>query len=138
VGGGLYGCGEVSGDAGEGGEEEVAEGVAFEGAAGEAVLEETREEVLVFGEGDETGADIAGRREVKVFAEAAGGAAVVGDGDDGGELADEAGGLGAAGFDGGRGAGGCCDEAFEAAKEGGEACTAADGDDAELTGMKRV
>ena len=87
----LHGLGEVSGDAGERGDEEVAEAVAFEVALGEAVLEELREQVLVFGERDHAVADVAGRKHVEVFAQAAGGAAVVGDGDDGGELADEAG-----------------------------------------------
>ena len=48
LGGHLDGLGEVSGDAGEGGDEEVAEAVALEVAVGEAVLEELGEEVLVF------------------------------------------------------------------------------------------
>ena len=87
----LHGLGEVSGDAGERGDEEVAEAVAFEVALREAVLEELGEQVLVLGERDHAVADVAGGKHVEVFAQAAGGAAVVGDGDDGGELADEAG-----------------------------------------------
>jgi len=51
--------------------------------------------VLVFGERDHAVADVAGREDFELFAEAAGGAAVVGDGDYGGELADEAGEVGA-------------------------------------------
>jgi hypothetical protein len=54
------------------------------------MLEKAREEVFVFRERDHAVADVARREHVQVFAEAAGGAAVVGDGDDGGELADEA------------------------------------------------
>ena len=128
----LDGLGEVSGDAGEGGEEEVAEAVAFEVAVGEAVLEEAGEEVFVLGEGDEAVADVAGGKHVEVFAEAARGAAVVGDGDDGGELADEGGeilerGVGERGGAGGRG-----DKGLESAQEGGEAGSAADGDDSKL------
>ena len=85
----LHGLGEVAGDVGERGDEEVAEVVAFEVALREAVLEETGEEMLVFGERDHAVADVAGGEHVEVFAEAAGGAAVVGDGDDGGEVGDE-------------------------------------------------
>ena len=87
----LDGLGEVSGDVGERGDEEVAEAVAFELALVEAELEELGEEVLVLGEGDHAVADVAGREHLEVFAETAGGAAVVGDGDDGGEVADDAG-----------------------------------------------
>ena len=87
----LDGLGEISGDVGERGDEEVAEAVAAELALLEAVLEELGEEVLVFGEGDHAVAEVAGGEHVEVFAETAGGAAVVGDGDDGGEVADDAG-----------------------------------------------
>ena len=97
VGGGLDGLGEVSGDVGEGGEEEIAEGVAFEVTLLEAVLEEAGEEVLVFGESDHAVADVAGGKHFEVFAEAAGGASVVGNGDYGGEVADEAGEVGQVG-----------------------------------------
>jgi hypothetical protein len=44
--------------------------------------------MLVLGEGDHAVADIAGREHVEVLAETAGGAAVVSDGDDRGEVAD--------------------------------------------------
>ena len=89
--GGLDGLGEVSGDVGECGEEEIAEGVAFEVALIEAVLKEPGEEMLVFGERDHAVADVAWGKHLEVFAEAAGGSAIVADGDDGGELADDAG-----------------------------------------------
>ena len=97
LGGHLDGLGEVSGDVGEGGDEEIAEAVAFELALAEAELEELGEEVLVFGEGDHAVADVAGGEHLEVFAETAGGAAVVGDGDYGGEVADDAGQGGAGG-----------------------------------------
>ena len=87
----LHGLGEVAGDVGESGDEEVAEAVAFEVALVEAVLEEAGEQVLVLGERDHAVADVAWGKHLEVFAEAAGGAAVVGDGDDGGEVADDAG-----------------------------------------------
>jgi len=133
LGAGLDGLGEVSGDAGEGGEEEVAEAVAFEVALGKTVLEELGEQGFVFREGDEAVAEVAGGKDVEVFAEAAGGATVVGDGDDGGEFADEAGeGLAVGGGCGG--AYGSGDEALEAAEERGEAGAAADGDYAKLLG----
>ena len=113
------------------------------------------EQVLILGEGDHAVADVAGGKHLEVFAETAGGAAVVGDGDDGGEVADEAGqvgGLGTAigadgragcgrGYGGGSsaagdvggaaGGGGSGDVALEAAQQSGEAGASADGDDAE-------
>ncbi len=99
---------------------------------GEAVLEELREEVLVLGEGDEAVADVAGGKHVEVFAETAGGAAVVGDGDDGGELADEGGEMLERRVGDGGGASGRGDEGLESAEERGEAGSAADGDDSKL------
>jgi hypothetical protein len=124
---------------GEGSDKEVAEAVAVELALVEAVLEEAGEEVLVFGESDHAVADIAGRKHLEVFAEAAGGASVVGDGDHGGEVADGAG-DGRAGrrcrAGGGLEADAAAavrgdDVALEAAEERGEAGSAADGYDAE-------
>jgi hypothetical protein len=148
---GLDGLGEVAGDGGERGEEEIAEAVAFEVAVGEAVLEELGEQVLVFREGDHAVADVAWGKHVELFAKAAGGATVVGDGDDGGEIGDEAGGkraglerggaaLGRAergGLDAAIEAGGLAghgDVALEAAQEGGETGASADGDDAKRLG----
>jgi len=106
--------------------------------------------VLIFGERDHAVADVAGGKHFEVFAETAGGATVVGDGDDGGEVVDEAGvgaedggdaavegrgwgrGGDAVGDVGGTaGGGGSGDVALEAAQEGGEAGASADGDDAE-------
>jgi len=91
LGGHLHGLGEVSGDAGERGEEEIAEVVALQAAVVEAVLKELGEQEFVLGERDHAVAHVSGREHVELFAQAAGGATVVGDGDDGGEVADEAG-----------------------------------------------
>ena len=87
----LHCLGEVAGDIGECGEEKIAEAVAFEVAMLKAILKEFGEQMLILGEGDHAVAHIAGREHLEVFAQTAGGAAVVGDGDDGGEVADEAG-----------------------------------------------
>ena len=88
-GGEADGLGKVAGHLSECGEEEVAEVVAFEFAAGtEAVLEEAGDEVLVLRERDHAVAQVAGWEHFEVFAEAAAGPAIVRDGDDGGEVAD--------------------------------------------------
>ena len=131
LGGHLYGLGEVSGDVGEGGDEEVAEGVAAEVALIETELEEAGEEMLVFGEGDHTVADVAGGEHVEVVAEAAGGTTVISDGDDGGEVVDDACAAGAGGVREGGGARWGGDVALEATEEGGEAGAPADGYDTE-------
>ena len=55
-----------------------------------AIGEELGEQVFFFAEGDHAVAQVAGRKHVEVLAEAAGGAAVIGDGDDGGEVGDVA------------------------------------------------
>jgi hypothetical protein len=66
-------------------------------ARGESVLKELAEEVFILRERDHAVADVARGEDVEVFAEAAGGATVVGDGDDRGEIADGSGdGLGPA------------------------------------------
>ena len=132
--------------------------MSIEGALVEAVLEELGEEMLVLREGDHAVADVAGREHVEVFAEAAGGATVVGDGDDGGKVADDAGKLvvGAliavtgfglervggwngdgAGRQAGWGIGGATegggggDVVLESTEDGGKASASADGDDAQ-------
>src|ERR1019366_7972649 len=97
----LYGLGEVAGDLGERGDEEVAKAVTVEVALVEAILEELGEQVFVLRERDHAVADVAGGKHFEILAETAGGASVVGDGDDGSEIVDEAavgrgGGLGAA------------------------------------------
>jgi hypothetical protein len=159
LGGHLHGLGEVSGDVGERGEEEIAEAVALQAAVMEAVLEEAGEQELVLGERDHAVADVSGREHVEFFAETAGGAPVVGDGDDGGEIADEAGKVGGGAVRRGdwgwdwveihvsesrrstpalraaapdaAGCDGCSDVTLEAAQQSGESGAAADGDDAQ-------
>src|ERR1039458_3559375 len=79
--------GEIAQDLGEGHEEEVAEAVALESAAGwEAVLEEAGQQGRVFAEGDHAVADVARGEHVGLPAQASGAAAVVGHGDDGGDV----------------------------------------------------
>src|SRR5437870_12093928 len=75
---------KVACDAGESGQEQVPEAVALEPAAVlEPVLEQAREQRLIFGERDHAVADVSGREHIELAAEAARAAAVVGDGDDG-------------------------------------------------------
>ena len=105
---------EAARDLGERGDEQVAEAHALERAVLEAVLEEAVEEALGVAERDQAVADVAGRQDAEVGAEAARAAAVVGDGDDSGELAAE--GL----------------EPFE---HDGQPCAAADGDDPRRAAM---
>jgi hypothetical protein len=103
--------------------------------------------MLVLGESDHAVADVTGGEHVEVFAKAAGGAAVVGDSDDGGEVADEGGSCGSwlrsavdwrtADADAAAAIGGD-DITFEAAEEGGKAGATTDGNDADgLTGCIR-
>ena len=87
----LDGLGEVAGDLGQRGHKEVAEVVAFERvAAAEAVGEELGQQVLFFAERHHAVAQVAGRQHVEVLAQAAGGAAVVGHRDHGGQVGDQA------------------------------------------------
>ena len=60
----------------------------------EAVGEELGEQVFFLAEGDHAVAQVAGGKHVEVLAQAAGGAAVVGNGDDGGKVGDLAGNVG--------------------------------------------
>ena len=118
--GGLHGVRKIAQNLGEGHEEEVAEAVALEPAAGlEAVLEEAREQRGVFAERDHAVADVAGRQHVELAAQASGTAAVVGHGDDGGDVQRGRGGAGGPGV------------VLQALQDAGQAGTAADGDYAE-------
>ena len=82
---------EIAGDVGERGEEEVAEVVAAETASGlESILKEAAEESFVLGERDQAIANVAGRKNAIFAAQAARAAAVVGDGDNRGEIGDRA------------------------------------------------
>jgi len=76
---------------GESGEEKIAEVVADESASGvEAVLKKTAEKGFIFRKSDHTVANVAGRKDAVFAAQAAGAAAVIGDGNDGGEIGDGA------------------------------------------------
>ena len=119
------GFGEIAGDVGERGEKEIAEVVADESAAGvKAILKEAAEQGFVFGERDHAVANVAGRKNAIFAAQAAGAAAVIGDGDDGGEIGDRA--LGAGVF-----VVAAHDEFFQAAQQRGKSGAAAESDDAE-------
>ena len=58
-------------------------------ASFKAVLEELGKQCFILGQGDNAIADVAGREHVELFAQAAAGAAIVGDGDHGAQVADE-------------------------------------------------
>ena len=76
---------------GERGEEKITKIVADQSAAGvEAVLEKTAEQRFVLGERDHAVANIARWQDAIFTAQSAGAAAVVGDGDDRGEIGDGA------------------------------------------------
>lgn len=87
--GDTNGFGEIAGDMGESGEEEIAEVVTAQTATGvETILEELGEEGFVLGESDHAVADIAGREHAVFPTQAARAAAVIGNGNDGGEIDD--------------------------------------------------
>jgi hypothetical protein len=118
------GFGEIAGDVRQRGEEQIAEVVADEAATGvKAVLKEAAEKGFVLAESDHAVADVAGWEDAIFAAQAAGTAAVVGDGDDGGEAGDRV-----LGFDFVAAAG---DEILEAAQQSGKAGAAAESDDVE-------
>ena len=73
----------------ERGEKEIAQIVAAQSvAAGKAVIEELGEKLFVLGERHQAVADVAGRKNAEIAPQAAGTAALVGDGDDGSEPRD--------------------------------------------------
>ena len=122
------GFGEIAGDVGERGEEKIAKIVADEAAAGvEAVLKQAAEEGFIFRKSHHAVADVAGRENAVLAAQAAGTAAVIGDGDDGGEVGDGVFGAGVL-------VDAANDEFLEAAKERGKAGAASKSHDAEAAG----
>src|SRR6266550_4419564 len=122
------GFGEIAGDVGERGEEKISEIVTDEAAAGmETVLKEASEKSFIFRKSHHAVADVAGREDAVLPAQAAGAAAVIGDGDDGGEIGDGAFGAGAL-------VDAADDEFLESAEESGKAGAASKGDDAETAG----
>ena len=82
------GLGEIACDMGERGEEEVAEIMADEAAAGvKAILKEAPQQGLVLRQRDHAVANISGRKNAIFPAKTAGAASVIGDRDDSGEIA---------------------------------------------------
>ena len=82
---------EISGNVGKRRKEEIAKVVTAEAAPGlESILKKTAEERFVFGERHHAIANIARRKNAVFTAQTAGAAAVVGDGNDGGEIGDRA------------------------------------------------
>ena len=59
----------------------------------EAVLKQPGEEMFILGERDHAVPHVTGRQHVEVFPKPSGGAAIVGYGDDGGEVRDGVGGI---------------------------------------------
>ena len=85
----LDGLAKVAGDLGKRGDKEVAEVVPFERiAAAEAMVEEPDQQVLFLAERHHAVAQVAGGQHVEAFAQAAGGAAVVGYRNHGGQVGD--------------------------------------------------
>src|SRR5690242_15207482 len=113
---------EVSGDVGKGGQKEVSKIVALESAAGvESILKQPAEQSFVLGEGHHAITNVAGREDTVFAAKAAGAAAVIRNGDNGGQISD--------------GTLQCRErvmagrhEVFQAAQESGEAGAAAESD----------
>jgi hypothetical protein len=125
--GNADGFGEISGDMGERGEKEVAEVVAAKAASGlETILEEAAEQGFVFREGNHAIANVAGRENAILAAKATGAAAVVGNGDDRGEIGDRA-------SEGGLLVATANDMIFQATEKSGEASAAAESDHTEGT-----
>jgi hypothetical protein len=98
-------------------------------AFAKAVTKEAGDETLIFREGHHAVAQIAWGQHVEVAAKAAAGAAIVGNGDDCGEVGDEGRARGL-----GEQTGGMRDAEFESAQQGGEACASANSDDAQARG----
>lgn len=89
--GDMNGFGKVAGDMGERGEEQVAEIVADQAAPGvKAVLEKAAEQRFVFRKRDHAVADVTRRQHAVFAAKTAGTAAIVGDGDNRGQVSDGA------------------------------------------------
>src|SRR6266403_2627985 len=122
------GFGEIAGDMRERGQKKIAEIVADETASRmKTILEETAEKSFVFRKSHHAIADVAGREDAVFAAQAAGAAAVIGDGDDGDEIGDGAFGAGVL-------VDTADDEFLEAAKERGKAGAASKSDYAEAAG----
>ena len=120
------GLAEVAGDGSQGGQEKIAEAMAFEPRPfDETMLKQAGEQGLVFRERDDAVANVSRRKHVELLAEASAGAAVVADRDHGAEFAD----FRLAGRCQGAPAAGHV--TLESLQQGREAGAAADGDDAQ-------
>src|SRR5260370_6750757 len=120
--------GKVSGDVRESCEEKIAEIVADEAASRmKTILEEAAEKGFIFRKSHHAVANVAGREDAILAAQAAGAAAVIGDGDEGGEIGD--GTLGAGVL-----VGAADDVVLEAAKQRGQSRAAAESDKPEAAG----
>ena len=118
---------KISGNVSQRREKEIAKVVAGKAASRlEAILEEAAEQGFILGKCDHAVADIAGREDAVLAAKAAGAAAVIGDGDNGGEVGDRplAGGMPVVAAN---------DVFLKAAKERGETGATSKSDDAEAT-----
>src|SRR5260370_25127393 len=96
------GFSEIAGNVGQRGEEKIAEIVADETAARvKTILKKAAEEGFIFRKSHHAVANVAGRENAVLAAQATGASAVIGDGDDGGEIGNAA--LGAGALDGAAG-----------------------------------
>ncbi len=119
---------KISGNVSQRGEKEIAKVMAGKAASRlEAILEEAAQQGFILRKRDHAVADVAGREDTVLAAKATGAAAVVSDGDNGGEVGDRplAGGMPVVAAD---------DVFLEAAKERGETGAASESDDAEGAG----
>ena len=83
----LDSLGEVAGQVGEGGQQEVAERVPLQPPPlSESVLEESAEQRFVLRHRDQAITDVAGRKNIEITPETAGAASIIRDRDDGGDL----------------------------------------------------
>src|SRR5712692_4133688 len=121
---------KIAGDVRQRGEEEITEIVADEAASRvKTILEQAAEKGFIFRKSHHAVADIAGREDAILAAQPAGAAAVIGDGDDGGEIGDGT-------FRSGLLDGTQDHEFLKAAKERGKAGAASKSNDAEAAGKR--
>jgi hypothetical protein len=121
---------KISSNVSQRSEKEIAKVVAGKAASRlEAILEEAAEQGFILRKCDHAVADVAGGEDTVLAAKAARAAAVIGDGDNGGEVGDRplAGGMPVVAAD---------DVLLETAKKSGETRAASEGDDAKTAGER--
>src|SRR5713226_2487712 len=124
------GFGEIASDVRERGQKKIAEIVANEAASRmKTILEKAAEKSFIFRKSHHAIADVTGRKDAVLAAQAAGAATVISNGDDGGEIGDGA--IGASVF-----IGAADDEFLEATKERGKPGATAKSNDAEAAGKR--